>query len=67
MFGADDEQLRVEYERSESDFDPSKLDEPKVGKFDPNNAPHVGGNTWAGGTGEYNICISDRDCSVHSK
>ncbi|KAL2081742.1 hypothetical protein ACEWY4_023595 [Coilia grayii] len=24
---------------------------PKHGKVDPNNAPHVGGNQWAGGTG----------------
>lgn len=24
---------------------------PKHGKEDPDNAPHVGGNTWAGGTG----------------
>ncbi|KAF1383000.1 hypothetical protein PFLUV_G00149690 [Perca fluviatilis] len=24
---------------------------PKHGKFDPKNAPHVGGNQWAGGTG----------------
>uniref|UniRef100_A0A182JSU2 von Willebrand factor A domain-containing protein 8 n=1 Tax=Anopheles christyi TaxID=43041 RepID=A0A182JSU2_9DIPT len=24
---------------------------PKHGKVDPNNDPHVGGNTWAGGTG----------------
>ena len=24
---------------------------PKVGKIDPNNDPHVGGNQWAGGTG----------------
>lgn len=24
---------------------------PKHGKFDPMNAPHVGGNQWAGGTG----------------
>uniref|UniRef100_A0A914VNL8 Reverse transcriptase domain-containing protein n=1 Tax=Plectus sambesii TaxID=2011161 RepID=A0A914VNL8_9BILA len=55
MFGADDEQLRAEYDRSESDADLSKLDEPKVGKFDPTNAPHVGGNTWAGGTGGYNM------------
>lgn len=22
-----------------------------IGKRDPNNTPHVGGNTWAGGTG----------------
>ncbi|GLD91816.1 hypothetical protein PINS_up000349 [Pythium insidiosum] len=27
------------------------LDAPKHGKEDPNNDPHVGGNTWAGGTG----------------
>ena len=27
------------------------LDSPKHGKMDPDNAPHVGGNTWAGGTG----------------
>ncbi|KAG7399848.1 von Willebrand factor A domain-containing protein 8 [Phytophthora boehmeriae] len=27
------------------------LDVPKYGKGDPNNDPHVGGNTWAGGTG----------------
>lgn len=27
------------------------LDSPKHGKTDPNNDPHVGGNTWAGGTG----------------
>ena len=25
--------------------------EPKHGKVDPDNKPHVGGNTWAGGTG----------------
>jgi len=27
------------------------LDRPKHGKEDPKNEPHVGGNTWAGGTG----------------
>ena len=27
------------------------LDSPKHGKIDPTGAPHVGGNTWAGGTG----------------
>lgn len=27
------------------------LNEPKHGKEDPNNEVHVGGNTWAGGTG----------------
>jgi len=25
--------------------------EPKHGKVDPTNAPHIGGNTWAGGVG----------------
>ena len=27
------------------------LDKPKHGKEDAKNEPHVGGNTWAGGTG----------------
>lgn len=44
------EELRVQ-------FDPKKagrsteLDKPKLGKEDPKNEPHVGGNTWRGGTG----------------
>ncbi|KAK0400469.1 hypothetical protein QR680_015263 [Steinernema hermaphroditum] len=54
MFGEEDPNLRVDYEKSESDFDFSKLDTPKIGKFDADNTPHVGGNTWAGGTGGYN-------------
>ncbi len=29
---------------------------PKYGKLDPTGKPHVGGNTWAGGTGK-NICL----------
>ncbi|KAK7683695.1 hypothetical protein QCA50_013071 [Cerrena zonata] len=35
-------------------FEPTgdtKLDKPKFGKEDPDNEPHSGGNTWAGGTG----------------
>ncbi|KAI0036975.1 AAA domain-containing protein [Vararia minispora EC-137] len=34
-------------------FEPKKtdLDRPKFGKEDPDNAPHTGGNTWAGGSG----------------
>ncbi|KAI0315297.1 AAA domain-containing protein [Amylostereum chailletii] len=34
-------------------FEPKATDlsKPKYGKEDPNNAPHTGGNTWAGGTG----------------
>ncbi len=31
---------------------PDKYD-PKYGKIDPTGAPHVGGDTWAGGTGLY--------------
>ncbi|CAE7947449.1 unnamed protein product [Symbiodinium sp. KB8] len=30
---------------------PNPSGEPKLGKHDPDNAPHVGGNQWAGGTG----------------
>ena len=33
---------------------PPKIESPKHGKEDPNNDPHVGGNTWAGGTGGSN-------------
>lgn len=40
-------QLRVEY-KPKGD---TSLDKPKKGKDDPNNDPHVGGNTWRGGTG----------------
>jgi len=29
----------------------TRASEPKHGKVDPDNTPHVGGNTWAGGTG----------------
>ena len=44
---ADSRSVQVTYER-ESGKD---VDEPKHGKVDSTNAPHVGGNTWAGGTG----------------
>ena len=39
--------LRVEYDRVSG----QDVKAPKHGKEDPNNDPHVGGNTWAGGTG----------------
>ena len=29
----------------------TRVSSPKHGKVDPDNLPHVGGNTWAGGTG----------------
>ncbi|KAH9929971.1 AAA domain-containing protein [Amylocystis lapponica] len=38
--------LDVQFEPQET-----KLSEPKFGKEDPDNEPHSGGNTWAGGTG----------------
>jgi hypothetical protein len=40
--------LRVEILPSSVPPDPG---DPKHGKEDPDNAPHVGGNQWAGGTG----------------
>lgn len=39
--------LRVEYQSDNAK--PATM--PKHGKIDPHNTPHVGGNTWAGGTG----------------
>ncbi|KAJ3068065.1 von Willebrand factor A domain-containing protein 8, partial [Rhizoclosmatium hyalinum] len=30
---------------------PASIVDPKEGKIDPKNEPHVGGNTWKGGTG----------------
>jgi len=50
---ADSPPERLEIERSPTDYDLTKLLDPKIGKFDPANTPHVGGNTWAGGTGGY--------------
>ncbi|KAN0062821.1 hypothetical protein ACQY0O_004641 [Thecaphora frezii] len=48
--------LKITFEGKEA-FDPKKagrsteLDRPKEGKEDPDNKPHVGGNTWRGGVG----------------
>lgn len=47
MIGEDNQYLQVTKER-ESGLDVSS---PKHGKVDEKNEPHVGGNTWAGGTG----------------
>ena len=43
--GGDDLTMTIE---RESGLD---VTDPKHGKIDPNNDPHVGGNQWAGGTG----------------
>ncbi|XP_044576312.1 von Willebrand factor A domain-containing protein 8 [Cotesia glomerata] len=47
MIGSDGEHLQLTKDRH-SGLDTNA---PKHGKVDPNNDPHVGGNTWAGGTG----------------
>lgn len=47
MLGADGERLQITKER----YSGLDVDAPKHGKVDPKNEPHVGGNTWAGGTG----------------
>ena len=44
--GQDERDLMIEKDKLGGE-----LDSPKHGKVDPKGAPHVGGNTWAGGTG----------------
>jgi hypothetical protein len=54
--GADDKgglQLKRASQGGES-LKPPAIDAPKHGKEDSKNEPHVGGNTWAGGTGGSN-------------
>jgi len=46
----DNKPLQVTYDRDSG----RTADGPKHGKVDKSNAPHVGGNTWAGGTGGSN-------------
>ncbi|KDN48209.1 hypothetical protein K437DRAFT_245730 [Tilletiaria anomala UBC 951] len=41
---------KIEWDPKKAGRDTS-LDRPKVGKVDLQNKPHVGGNTWRGGTG----------------
>ena len=47
MIGDDNENLQITKER----YSGLDVSSPKHGKIDQQNAPHVGGNTWAGGTG----------------
>ncbi|XP_057642158.1 von Willebrand factor A domain-containing protein 8 isoform X2 [Chionomys nivalis] len=48
MIGQDsDKPLQITIERDSNE----DVSDPKHGKEDPDNMPHVGGNTWAGGTG----------------
>eukprot|EP01124_Arcella_intermedia_P029907 TRINITY_DN642_c0_g1_i1.p1 TRINITY_DN642_c0_g1~~TRINITY_DN642_c0_g1_i1.p1 ORF type:complete len:1385 (-),score=366.10 TRINITY_DN642_c0_g1_i1:72-3695(-) len=46
------EKLSLTISRNEfQTSNPKQAEAPKHGKVDPDNKPHVGGNTWAGGTG----------------
>ncbi|XP_027245876.1 von Willebrand factor A domain-containing protein 8 isoform X2 [Cricetulus griseus] len=48
MIGQDsDKPVQITIERDSNE----DVSDPKHGKEDPDNMPHVGGNTWAGGTG----------------
>lgn len=47
MLGSDNENLQMTKER----YSGLDVSGPKHGRIDDKNEPHVGGNTWAGGTG----------------
>uniref|UniRef100_A0A2K5YGP3 von Willebrand factor A domain containing 8 n=1 Tax=Mandrillus leucophaeus TaxID=9568 RepID=A0A2K5YGP3_MANLE len=47
MIGQDDRNMQITINRDSGE----DVSSPKHGKEDPDNMPHVGGNTWAGGTG----------------
>ncbi|XP_050455261.1 von Willebrand factor A domain-containing protein 8 [Cataglyphis hispanica] len=47
MISTDEEKVQITKER----YSGQDVTGPKHGKVDKNNEPHVGGNTWAGGTG----------------
>jgi hypothetical protein len=40
-----------QFQKSDKNFKDSDFGGPKHGKVDATGAPHVGGNTWAGGSG----------------
>ncbi|KAJ8030585.1 von Willebrand factor A domain-containing protein 8 [Holothuria leucospilota] len=48
MIGEDGRPVQLTIER---DSDSMDFPEPKMGRIDPTNQPHVGGGMWAGGTG----------------
>lgn len=50
MIDTDEQKLQITKER----YSGLDVSEPKHGKIDKDNEPHVGGNTWAGGTGGTN-------------
>ncbi|XP_054993034.1 von Willebrand factor A domain-containing protein 8 [Sorex araneus] len=47
MIGQEDRNIQITIDRDSGE----DVSSPKHGKEDPDNMPHVGGNTWAGGTG----------------
>ncbi|XP_075419136.1 von Willebrand factor A domain-containing protein 8 [Tenrec ecaudatus] len=47
MIGQEDRAVQITFNRDSGE----DVSSPKHGKEDPDNMPHVGGNTWAGGTG----------------
>jgi len=47
MISTDEDKMQITKER----YSGQDVTAPKHGKVDKNNEPHVGGNTWAGGTG----------------
>ncbi|KAM6177939.1 von Willebrand factor A domain-containing protein 8 [Rhynchocyon petersi] len=47
MIGQEDKPVQITIDRDSGE----DVSTPKHGKVDPDNMPHVGGNTWAGGTG----------------
>ncbi|XP_014598623.1 PREDICTED: von Willebrand factor A domain-containing protein 8 isoform X1 [Polistes canadensis] len=47
MIGSDEDKIQITKER----YSGQDVSSPKHGKIDEKNDPHVGGNTWAGGTG----------------
>lgn len=50
------ENLEIKYRHEQ----PPAIDMPKHGKIDEKNEPHVGGNTWAGGTGTFLLLLVRR-------
>jgi len=57
MIGAGEEKMQITKER----YSGQDVSRPKHGKVDKNNEPHVGGNTWAGGTGGTGIFKRDNE------
>ena len=53
--------MQVTYEKESKQ---TAGDLPKHGKEDATGAPHVGGNTWAGGTGREDLHFKPQDMII---